>query len=306
MTNKLDDLSQLTPIKLRGRVFSRIELNIIKRCVRDNYDKGRTQISRAVCEELNWRQPNGWLKDRACRDVLRKLDDLEVIKLPPSHIFKDKKKSLPSSKNNDYLSEFDLESLITEFPTQLSLIFAKGNRYERIWNTLVAKYHYLGHGVIVGRCIKYVIQSNDRLLGAIAFSSSTWHVSARDSILRSLGIAHIRDSVINNSRFLILPNVQIPNLASHLLATSTRQIVKDWASYYSITPLIAETFVQPSLYSGTCYKAANWIEVGETKGYAKRGASFRNSQEPKRIFLYGLNKQIRRELRRSAAGELNE
>lgn len=148
-----------------------------------------------------------------------------------------------------------------------------------------------------GRCIKYLIKTEDKLLGAIAFSSPAWRIIPRDEALKAIGITEIRDHAINNSRFLILPHVQVPNLASHLLSLATKKIVDDWAWYYALEPLVAETFVQPSLYYGTCYQAANWLEFGTTKGYAKRGQIYRNSQEPKRIFLFGLNKQIRRQLR---------
>ena len=102
-----------------------------------------------------------------------------------------------------------------------------------------------------------------------------------------------QDYSVNNSRFLILPTLQVKYFASHILSLATNKIVNDWNSYYSITPLIAETFVQPSRFEGTCYKAANWLEVGITKGYAKKGQTYRNSQEPKKIFLYGLNKRTR-------------
>ena len=90
-----------------------------------------------------------------------------------------------------------------------------------------------------------------------------------------------------------MPFVNVPNLASYILAKATKQIVKDWMEYYLVEPLVAETFVQPSRFSGGCYKAANWTEIGMTKGFAKRGSSYRNSQEPKKIFLYGLNNKVR-------------
>lgn len=135
-------------------------------------------------------------------------------------------------------------------------------------------------------------------MGAIAFSSPAWKIAARDRLLSRLGIdtPEVQDVVVNNSRFLILPNVRVPNLASKLLALATERIVKDWTDYYCLTPQIAETFVQPSLYNGTCYKAANWVDIGFTKGFRKSGAIHRNSQEAKQILLYGLNRYMRRTL----------
>jgi len=284
-------------IILRGREFSESDLSVINSCISENYHLGRTMISKKVCEKLDWRQPNGWLKDRACRDVLRILDERGIVKLPASLIIKKNKDTEGSTVcEENLLKEYDLVTPIVEFPQKLNFVFAKGNKYERVWNALVDKYHYLGNQVTVGRAIKYLLLNDDKLLGAISFSSASWHLIQRDILLDSLGISHPRDYVINNSRFLILPNVKVKNLASYILGLATKQVTEDWSSFYSITPLIAETFVQPSLFEGTCYRAANWINIGTTKGYAKRGASYHNSQEPKLIFLYGLTKTIRRDL----------
>ena len=186
----------------------------------------------------------------------------------------------------------------------MELKFAKGNKYEKDWNELVDEYHYLGYRPAVGRCIKYIIQSNDRLLGAISFCSPAWRIESRDKLLRMIGLNNPQEEVINNARFLVLPVVHIANFASYALSLATRQIVKDWNWYYSVKPLVAETFVQPSLFSGTCYKAANWLEIGLTKGYAKRGSFYQNGQEPKKIFLYGLNKNIRLKLNTMVATRL--
>jgi len=278
---------------LRGRKFTNNELNIIQQSIFENYDKGRTYISRDICSKLDWKQPNGWLKDRACRDVLLHLEEIEFITLPPALIHSNSNKQANVKGSKSYLTEFNLSTPITKFPESIELHFAKGNTNEIIWNELVDQYHYLGHNVIVGRCIKYLIMSDSRLLGAISFSSPAWRLKPRDDILKTMGIKNPQEYTINNSRFLILPIVQIKNLASYLLSLATKKIVEDWNSYYSTTPLIAETFVQPSRFEGTCYKAANWLEIGITKGYSKKGQTYRNSQEPKKIFLYGLDKRTR-------------
>lgn len=291
-------------IVLRGRRFSSEELDLICNCVAENFRLGRTRISQIICQELDWRQPNGWLKERACRDVLRRLEKLGIIHLPPSKVSR-RPKVLSSSEGHksdkekkSYLREMNTDVALTSFPRAVTLEFAKGNASEKIWNELVEKYHYRGHKVIVGQCIKYLIYADDCLAGAIAFSSPTWNLEARDRLLAGLGmdISTIRNCVINNSRFLILPQIKIENFASHVLSQATKQVLNDWSWYYSTVPMIAETFVESSNYQGTCYKAANWISVGNTKGYAKRGASHFNSQEPKVIFLYGLTRKMRRKL----------
>lgn len=268
---------------------------MIRRLTKRYFEKGRTFISKEVCKALNWRQPNGWLKDRACRDVLLQLAKLRFIKLPISKIRRGTKKILVN-KQPILNSDSDLIQ-ITKYPEMIALEFAKGDQKELIWNSIVQQYHYLGHRVVVGRCLKYLIKADNILVGGICFSSSVWHLESRNKLLsKIIDPKDIRDLVINNSRFLILPNVKIPNLASTILSLATKRIVVDWENYYAITPQFAETFVEPSKFLGTCYKASNWIEVGVTKGYAKQGASFHNSQKPKQIFLYGLTKVSRKKL----------
>lgn len=281
------------PLVLRGRTFNASNLNIIRDCVREFFPFGRTRISEEVCKRLSWKQPNGWLKDRACRDVLVRLARLKIIALP-------RRKKKP---NKDQIgvrrkrrSKFVFQPIAVT--NEISLEFAKGNKQEGFWNRLVNKHHYLGHKVVVGRCIKYLINHLGSPVGAICFSSAAWEIKPRDTILKEIGFSRkrIRNHVINNSRFLIVPSATVPNLASQALSLAAKQVAHDWAEFYLVTPQIVETFVQPSRFHGTCYKAANWLEVGRTKGYAKHGRNHVNSQESKRIFLYGLTKAMRRKL----------
>lgn len=285
------------PLRLRGRDFSLEDIQTIHQCTDLYFERGRTCISQAICERLDWRQPNGWLKDRACRDVLRSLSELGIIELPPlKTVYKPDRKlqPIPLMRSETLVFGKPVES----FPKNIELVFAKGNPAEAVWNKLVDTYHYLGHRVAVGRSIKYLINSEFGLLGAISFSSASWRIKARDELLQKLGFpvdVH-RDIVVNNSRFLILPHVVVNNLASRVLSMATRQVVVDWSRYYSIEPQLAETFVEPSRFAGTCYKAANWSSIGITKGYAKKGSSYHNSQEPKFIYIYGLNRRVRHHL----------
>jgi hypothetical protein len=187
---------------------------------------------------------------------------------------------------------------VLAMPERIELEFAKGNPAEHLWNALIDKYHYLGHRVQVGRCLKYLIHGDGKLVGAIAFSSPAWKLAIRDELMERIGLASssIRDLVINNSRFCILPQARVPHLASRILASATRQVALDWYNFYSVKPVIAETFVEPNRFEGTCYRAANWAEIGLTSGYAKVGASHHNGQPPKRVFVYGLTRTYRRKL----------
>jgi len=223
-----------------------------------------------------------------------------LVQAPPTT----KVESPPTSTQSPALAppiaigQWDIDSPVTDMPRVIELDLAKSGPSERVWNYLVEQHHYLGHKVVVGRCLKYLVRSGSRLLGAIAFSSPAWQVKPRDLVLQELGFTTetIHERVLNNSRFLILPGIRVDHLASRVLALATKRVVEDWRWYYSVDPLVAETFVQPSKFDGTCYRAANWIEVGRTKGYAKVGPTHHNSQEPKQLFLYGLNRVMRAKL----------
>lgn len=292
--SKLNEQGKL-PLVLRGRRFTYRGLRTIARCVVDHYEEGRTRISEIVCIRIGWRQPNGWLKDRACRDALRRLEQLRIITLPPKFVNNCRKETADGKQRTPKLPPTIKKIFV--MPETITLEWAKGNSTESLWNVLVEKYHYLGHKIQVGRCLKYLIRGDGELLGAISFSSPAWKLAARDGLLRQMGISERagHDFVINNSRFLILPQVRVPHLASRVLALATRQVVTDWLKYYSIEPKFVETFVERRR-KGTCYKAANWRLIGVTNGYAKAGASHHNSQCPKTFFLYGLKRKNRRML----------
>lgn len=284
-------------ITLRGRMFSQDELLVIDSKVRAYYDEGRTFISRKICEELNWRQPNGWLKDRACREVLIKLSQRGMIVLPPSRKPVRLKPKFITIKNKvSPIEELEINQI--DFKT-IRFQLAKGRKQESFWNSIVDHYHYLGQRVTVGKSLKYLIYSGDILIGCIGFSSPAKKLSLRETVVEkalNMDINQTLSHCINNSRFLILPFIKVKNLASSILSAASEQIVKDWETYYSIKPVLIETFVQISKFTGTCYKAANWIEVGTTRGYSKKGTNYVSNSEPKKIFLYGLDSLTRKRL----------
>jgi len=288
-------LKRIPPeIRLRGRIFVRRELQLIRTLVTKHGSAGRTRISEKICEALDWRQPNGWLKDRACRDVLRALHAARLICLPRSRVNRrgrlySKWKPLPRLRRS-------LQPVITKLPGELSLRLTKGNADEKFWNALVQQHHYLGHKVSVGRCLKFLLCAGATVVGAISLADSAWNVEDRDAALRHFGWG--RDAVANNSRFLILPHVKVKYLASRSLALLATHGVRAWNEYYACELRCLETFVDTLRFVGTSYKAANWIAVGTTKGYRKSGASFHNSQTPKFVFLYPLNPKHRDKLRR--------
>ena len=282
---------------IRGRQFSKRDIVTIKKLAMKYFRHGRTRISVEVCKALEWKQPNGWLKDRACRDVLRLLAAKRYIRLPK-----------PKSTNNNTVKyskviKLRLRKLDTTPITAIDLFSldcrqVKGNKDEPLWNGLVNKHHYLGFKLFVGRYLKYLIYSEGRVVAALGLCDPAWSVAARDIPLTKIGfdITEIRSRSINNGRFLIMPWVKVENLASRILSIVINHFVEDWASYYSIEPLLMETFVDPSRFNGTCYRAANWLYMGKSSGYFKSGPTHHNSQTPKMLFVYPLTKQLKQQL----------
>ncbi len=285
-----------TGMVLRGRYFTPQDLLLVSRIVEENYEHGRTRASIEICKALDWFQPNGWLKDRACRDVLLTLGKNGFLILPP-------RKSAVSNKRKRVKKKCFNELIDTSPITKIdfsSIKFqqVKGTQKEPMWNWAMNSYHYLGFRVFVGRALKYLVYSNDIIISAIGWCDPAWKLTLRDNLFHSLGIdiEEIRLKGINNGRFLIMPWVRVRNLASYLLSLATKVVQEEWSLYYQVKPIFLETFVDPERFSGTCYEAANWIFLGRTRGYRKCGQVYLNNQRPKLMFLYPLDKHLRTEI----------
>lgn len=280
----------------RGRRFDKNELQLIKTIVKRNFNTGRTKASIEICEVLNWRQPNGWLKERACRDVLLKLECIGFLELPAIKVQRKaviNKKSLSNKTVCLDICTEEIEKI--EFP-KLTVQLVKGGSNEKLWNELVRKYHYLGFNVFVGRSLKYLVFKEKRVVAASGWCDPAWNLIDRDNIMKSLGYtnAEIREKGINNGRFLIMPWVKVKHLASYLQSIIIKKVQRDWREYYSIKPEYLETFVDHNRFEGTCYKASNWKVIGQSKGYKKAGAFHSNSQQPKVLYMYPLTRKLRK------------
>lgn len=259
----------------------------------------RTQLSRQVCEFLDWRSPNGSLKEMSCRMALLKLDEMGYIVLPPS-------KGRPPSGNGAHeigeaIDEPQALACELEELGEITLVAIKGwdRKRSRIWNVLMGRYHYLGPGPLCGTQMRYLIYSERYgCVGALAFSAAAWRVQARD---RWIGWdEHARQQnlqkVVSNSRFLILPQVKVPNLASHVLSLASKRLAADWQQRYAIEPLVLETFVEQGRFKGTCYRAANWTYVGATKGRGRQDRNNERGTAVKDIYVYPLCAKARERL----------
>lgn len=246
----------------------------------------RLQLSRRVCQWLDWRSPSGRLKDMSCRKALAQLNRRGVLDLPPPEkTFRFQRPSevkidlhLPEIRCNlNELDEVSVEPVSSRYCKE-----------SKIWFALLDRYHYLGSGPLCGAQIRYVVKSSSHgYLGALAFSSGAWALRCRDQYIAWTESARRENlsRLLGNDRFLILPTVKVKNLASHVLSVALSRLPDDWEKRYHIRPVLVESFVDPERFAGTCYKAANWIDVGQTAG--------RRDGKPKRIFLYPLCAQWR-------------
>ena len=273
---------------IRGREFTASDISLIKSTVSDNPTLSRRKLSLIISEQLNWRQANGNLKDRACRDVLLRLANKNLITLPKGQ-YELKKQSLSIKSLNFTQPLSDLVGTVSDFDTPVFKV-VQNTAERQLWNYLVENYHYKGCKITVGRHLKYLIYIGKELIGCFAFADSVLKLTTRDQWIgwtqkqREANL-HL---IINNVRFLILPWVKVKNLASKLLGLSARIVPSDWFYYYNFRPLMLETFVETRRFTGASYKAANWVYLGQTKGKGRSGMNYYYHGIIKDIYIYPL------------------
>jgi transposase len=294
--NKLSEgdnsIKQLNKIYC-GREFSPADITLIKETIASNPTLKRTPLSKSICKNLGWYKPDGKLKDMSCRVALLRMEEDGLIKLPPSQNTKSNNKL-----QIEYTEKTDYKKQIIKPAGQLKDLKVKiiKSRNESIlWNEYIDRYHYLGYKKLPGAQLRYFIYNENDLISLIGFGASAWRVAPRDSYIgwsddKRKENLHL---VINNARFLILPWVKSKNLASKILSEMSKRIQVDWYAKYNYKPVLVETFVDSTKFSGTCYKAANWKYIGITKGRGKLDYKKEAKLPPKYIFLYPLEKKFR-------------
>ena len=286
----------MLPLTIRKRTITEEDIPPIQATVNCYWDKGRKHISRVLCREWNWRQPNGRLKDMGCREVLLTLKRKGLISLPPRlHSANNEKRnrSVPVIE----IAKAPLEGKPSDFePVRLQLV--RNTSLEPLYNSLIQQYHYLGYRQIVGNHLKYMAFIGEQPVACLGWGSAAWSVKSRDSFIGwdKPTKGNNLHFVVNNTRFLILPWVNVKFLASKLLALNAKRIFDDWLKVYNHPLYLLETFVEKDRFKGTCYKAANWIRVGQTKGTAKRGHDHLFHGKIKDVYLYPLGKDFRKKL----------
>jgi len=265
----------------------------------DSCGLSRHELASTICEALGWVRPSGRLKARECYEYLGLLEEKGLVELPA------RRQQRPRGRTSVLRTEAGAprprrEGALSEVaPVRLALV---ANAEERaLWRELVDRYHYLGHKVPFGAHLRYLVwisRPARELAGCVQFSSAARRLLARDRFIGWDDTTRRRHlpKVLDNSRFLILPWLSVRGLASHVLSLAARVVVEDWEKTYAVRAVLLETFVERDRFAGTCYRAANWIEVGETAGRGRMDRHTRAAEPIKRCLVYPLVRDFRRRL----------
>ena len=283
-----------------GREFTPEELSLIQEVVETCAGISRTELSHTVCELLEWRRANGGLKARECLDLLERLEGQGFLKLPENRQTGPRKGTrrhiAPAGDDQPWAR---LTGSVGAFlPLDVQLV--KRLKQRQLFKDLVSRYHYLGYAMPFGARLQYLVyvsRPRRQVVGCVQFSSPAWRMKVRDLVSRGRGLQHI----VNNSRLLVLPKIH--NLASRLLSSVLRRLRPDWQEHYGVEPYLAETLVDRERFHGGCYRAANWIVVGETSGRGRMDhAHERHGARIKTVMVYPLVKHAARRLREIQGG----
>jgi hypothetical protein len=289
--------------RFSGRRFTAAELGLIGEVVDSCAGLSRMELAQTVCELLRWKRPTGSLKARECWEFLKHLETQGRLKLPEKRPWQ-RRERRPGVATRPWGRESGpaLEGTVGEFqPIVLEEVRRPEQRHR--YRELVGRHHYLGHAVPFGAHLRYLIYASrpERVVvGCLQFSSPAWRMAVRD---RWIGWDEAQrrknlPRVVSNSRFLILPWVRVKNLASVVLSQATRALRADWSARYAVEPVLVETLVDPTRYTGHCYRTANWRELGWTTGRGRMDREHaRHGSAPKAVWVYPLVRDAVRRLR---------
>jgi hypothetical protein len=291
------------PGLIQGRWLGAEDFETLQRLIAEHPQWSRRRLSIALCEALNWRTASGQLKDMSARLLLNKLAERGFIKLPPRRpgggrqILRalSEPELFSLSAGGGDLIEGPLRALQ---PLEVTVVEPRTIQANAFVCHL-AQHHYLGFEGAAGQNLRYLVRDcYGRDLSCALFAAAAWKVKARDAFIGwSARQRQQRLSlIINNSRFLILPHVRVPHLASHILGTIQRRLRSDWQLKYHIAPCLAETFVERERFAGICYRAANWLRVGQTCGRSRHDRDHTVQVPVKDIYLYPLCKDFKERL----------
>jgi hypothetical protein len=291
-----------TILSYRHRVVTASDVAFIRNLIALHPSSSRRDLSKKLCQAWNWVQANGALRDMVCRGLMLQLHREGHIELPPVRYVQ---KNPLAQRTRPTLIEVDEAPLHTRFGEigPLELRQVRRTPDEPLFNSLMEHHHYLGYTQPVGEHLKYMVFADGRPIACAAWSSAPRHLGERDRFIGWSAKARLKNIhlLAYNTRFLILPWVVVPHLASHLLGRIARELSADWQRLYGHPIYYLETFVDPQRFRGTCYRAANWIRLGLTKGLGKDARNVKPNRPIKEILGYPLVKDFRQRLARLEA-----
>jgi hypothetical protein len=283
---------------IQGRAVGESELDLIRGLLASHPDWNRTRLSRELCARWNWGNALGWPKDMAARTLLLKLERAGYVRLPA------RRGSSPNGRRNRHVGPLvapcePVRGPLRDLLPLRVVVVVPGSDDARVFNGLLAHEHYLGHRNTVGENLRYLVRDrHGRPVACALFGSAAWKCADRDAFIGWDRPTRERNlqRLTNNTRFLIPAWVQVPHLASHVLGLIARRIRADWQAKYGHPVHALETFVDRSRFKATCYRAANWLRLGETRGRTRNDRAHRIRAAVKDVYLYPLVADFRREL----------
>jgi hypothetical protein len=283
----------------RGRVITPEDILFLRQFIAQHSHLSRRRLSAKVCEAWEWKQANGALRDMVCRGLLLLLHRAGEIELPEVRFVARNPLAERERPAPVLIDTTPVVVALNELrPLQLQQVRRTGD--EPLFNSLIEYHHYLGYEQPVGEHLKYLVWAHGRPVACLAWSSAPRHLGSRDRFIGWSQQARKRNIrfIAYNTRFLILPWIRVPHLASHILSRVTATLSHDWQRMYGHPIWFAETFIDPERFRGTCYRAANWILLGRTTGRGKDDLTHRQNRSIKEVFGLPLTRRFRELLSR--------
>lgn len=291
-------------LRYRGKNLTADEVEFIQELIAANPGLSRRRLSTQLCQAWNWVQANGQLRTMVCRGLMLTLHRAGFIELPPArpnvrNPLAERPKPAPVLN----LSWGPLPATVGELGS-LEIRQVRRTPDEKLFGSLMEAHHYLAYTQPVGEHLKHLVYVRGTPIACLAWSSAPRHLAPRDRFIgwskeqRRAGIG----GVAYNSRFLILPWAKVPHLASHLLARVAPVVSADWQKLYHHPIHLLETFIDPERFRGSCYRAANWIYLGQSTGRGKADLTHRANRSLKELWVYPLTKDFRQQLCQTYGG----
>jgi len=285
--------------RYRGREISSADIAFLNEFIREHPSLSRCALSRRICEAWQWKQANGALREMVCRGLMLELERAGHIQLPP--ILRKVRNNLSEQERPEPVvpDNRPVRGLLTDLGT-LDFQQVRRTPHEALFNSLLEQYHYLHYQQPVGEHLKYLVRAKGQVIACLAWCSAPRHLAGRDRFIGWTAETHKRNLhlLAYNTRFLILPWVQVPHLASHILGRMAKIVPCDWQRLYAHPVYWLETFIDPARFKGTCYRAANWLHLGSTTGRGHNARIYERTQPVKELFGLPLTPRFRELLNR--------